>query len=139
MDATEAARDQQRAQDARDDRVEQLLGNLLRWGVLIAAAIVALGGVLYLAHHAGTPVDNHVFRGESSELRSLGSIYAGALQLHPAAVIQLGLVCLIATPILRVAFSLVAFALERDRLYVLITAIVLGLLMFSLLGGHAAL
>jgi uncharacterized membrane protein len=50
--------------------------------------------------------------------------------------IQLGLLLLIATPVARVAFSVVAFVLERDRMYVGITLLVLAVLLFSLLGGH---
>ena len=50
--------------------------------------------------------------------------------------IQLGLLVLIATPIARVAFSLVAFALQRDRIYVIVTLIVLAVLLYSLTGGH---
>ena len=124
------------ADSLHDDAVEQLLGNLLRWGVLLAAAVVAIGGVLYLMHSAGETADWRVFRGEPESLRSVGAIVAGAMALHPASVVQLGILLLLATPILRVAFSLVAFALQRDGLYVLITTIVLALLLFSLLGGH---
>ena len=119
-----------------DDAVEQLLGNLLRWGVLIAAAIVAIGGALWLVHTAGNTADWRVFRGEPESLTSVRAIIAGAVALQPASIVQFGIVCLLATPILRVAFSLVAFALQRDRLYMLITTIVLALLLFSLLGGH---
>ena len=128
------------ARDAslHDDAVEQLLGNLLRWGVLVAGAIVALGGALFLSRHGMERPDYHVFRGEPPDLTSVRGILAGALALDPRAVVQLGVLALIATPILRVAFSLVAFLLQRDRLYVLITSIVLALLAFSLLGGHAA-
>ena len=52
-------------------------------------------------------------------------------------VIQLGLLLLIATPIARVAFSVVGFALERDRMYVVFTLIVLAILLYSLLGSGA--
>src|SRR3954468_21391206 len=121
---------------AHDDAVEQLLGNLLRWGVLVAAAVVALGGVLWLAHVAGDTADWRVFRGEPESLRTVSGILARALARQPASIVQLGILCPLPPPILRVAFSLVAFALQRDRLYVLITAIVLALLLFSLLGGH---
>ena len=48
--------------------------------------------------------------------------------------IQLGLLLLIATPVARVAFSLVAFIRQRDRTYIVITTIVLGLLLYSLMG-----
>ena len=118
-----------------DDQVDQLLGNLLRIGVIIATIVAAIGGVLYLAQHGLEQVDYHVFRGEPVELRRVGGIVRGAIRLHARAVVQLGLVLLIATPVARVAMSLVAFALQRDRVYIVVTSIVLALLIFSLTGG----
>ncbi len=53
------------------------------------------------------------------------------------AIVMLGLLMLIATPVARVAFSIVAFALERDRLYVTITLVVLSLLIVSFVIGAA--
>ncbi len=50
------------------------------------------------------------------------------------AIIDIGLLLLIATPVMRVVFSMVAFALEKDRLYVALTLIVLVILLLSLLG-----
>jgi uncharacterized membrane protein len=47
----------------------------------------------------------------------------------------LGLLLLIATPVARVAFSVLAFALQRDRTYIFVTLIVLGMLIYSLTGG----
>ena len=123
---------------ARDHAVEPLLGNFLRYSVLTAAAIVLVGGVLYLARHGGERVDYHVFRGQPAALSTLRGIVAGAVTLDARAVLQLGVLALLATPVLRVAFSLVAFVIQRDRMYVVITSIVLALLAFSLLGGHAA-
>jgi len=52
--------------------------------------------------------------------------------MHAHGIIQLGLLLLIATPVARVAFSVVAFAAERDWLYVAITLIVLAILIYSL-------
>jgi uncharacterized membrane protein len=118
-----------------DDEVDQLLGNLLRIGVIIATSVAALGGALYVAQHGLDPADHRVFHGEPAELRHVGAIVRGALGLHTAAIIQLGLVLLIATPVARVAMSLVAFILQRDRVYVVVTSIVLALLIFSLTGG----
>jgi uncharacterized membrane protein len=119
-----------------DHAVDQLLGNLLRVGVIVSAAVATLGGILYLIRHGAQPVDYRVFRGEPEELRHVRSIVAGALRLRPESIVQLGLLLLIATPVARVAFGLVAFALQRDRVYVLITAIVLAILVFSLMGGR---
>ena len=64
-----------------------------------------------------------------------GEIGAGLLALHPQAFIALGLVLLIATPVVRVAVSIVSFALERDRKYVVITCIVLTILLLSIILG----
>jgi uncharacterized membrane protein len=116
--------------------VDQLLGNLLRAGVIVSAAVATLGGILYLLRHGAQPVDYRVFRGEPEELRHVRAIATGAFALRPESIVQLGLLLLIATPVARVAFGLVAFARQRDRVYVLITSIVLGLLVFSRMGGH---
>jgi uncharacterized membrane protein len=121
-----------------DDDVDQLLGNLLRIGVTVATIVAAIGGALYLAQHGLEPTDHRVFHGEPAELRGVGGIVRGALALHAEAIVQLGLVLLIATPVARVAMSLIAFILQRDRVYVVVTSIVLALLIFSLTGGVPA-
>jgi uncharacterized membrane protein len=118
-----------------DEQVDQLLGNLLRIGVIVATIVAVIGGVLLLAQRGLAPASGHVFSGEPPELRSVGGILRGAAALHPDAIVQLGLVLLIATPVARVAMSLVAFVLQRDRVYVVVTTIVLAVLIFSLTGG----
>lgn len=112
--------------------MERIIGRLLQVGVLAAAAVVVAGGLSLLAHHGAAPADYSVFRGEPETLRTLNGIVRGALALDSRAIVQLGLVLLIATPIARVAMTLVAFALQRDRLYVGLTAVVLLLLLYSL-------
>lgn len=118
-----------------DEEVDQFLGNLLRAGVILASIVVAIGGVLYLAQHGLEIADRRVFQSEPLHLRSIGGIVRAATTGQASAIIQLGLVLLIATPVARVAMSLVAFLLQRDRVYVFVTAIVLALLLFSLTGG----
>lgn len=124
--------------DSRHDVVlEQTLGHLLRAGVVTAAGIVVVGAFLLLARQGGAAVpDYHHFVPPAAYLRSLPGIFAATLKLDPRGLIQFGLIVLIATPILRVAASLLGFAMERDRLYVIFTAIVLAILVFSLSGGH---
>ncbi len=118
-----------------DRAVEQLVGRLLQLGVLVAAAVVLFGAVLLLAHGGSVHPAYDVFRGEPAMLRSLGGIVRGAFAGQPLAIVQLGLVLLIATPVARVALTLVAFVVQRDRTYVAITAIVLALLLFGLVFG----
>jgi len=117
-----------------DQRIEIIIGALLRTGVLLAAALVLAGGALYLNRHGHDVPNYHVFHGESGALKSAGAIVTGARTLRGQAIIQLGLLVLIATPVARVAFSAIAFAIERDYMYVVITLIVLGILLYSLIG-----
>lgn len=117
-----------------DPGLQRAVGNLLRFGVLLAAAVVLLGGILSLARQTGAVPDYHVFRGQPEELRSLVGIARSALALDERGVVQLGLVLLVAVPIARVVIAAVAFALERDRTYVLVALLVLALLLRSLAG-----
>lgn len=118
-----------------DSNIERMVSVLLRTGVTISGAVVLAGGVLYLIRHGYERVDYHVFHSQPAIDSLLPQIVAGAASLRSRSVIQLGILLLIATPIARVAFSLVGFTLERDRTYVLITAIVLAVLLFSLIHG----
>jgi uncharacterized membrane protein len=122
---------------AQDKRMDEIIGQLLRTGVTLAAATVIVGGVVYLSRHH-VPVTNYrVFKGQPEELRSVSGIVHAAIHFRGRGLIQFGLLILIATPVARVAFSLFAFLHQRDWTYVVITTIVLGLLLYSLFGGHA--
>lgn len=120
-----------------DFRIEVIIGKLLRAGVLLSAAVVSLGGILYLVRQGHTTASYRSFHGNLSPLRSLHGIAAGVLQPSGRAIIQLGLLLLIGTPIARVLFSAIAFMRERDYLYVVFTLAVLGVLLYSLLGARA--
>ena len=113
--------------------MESIIGELLRAGVLLAAAVVFAGGVLYLTQHRAARVDYKTFTPGSEELRTLPGIVKLAASLNSEGLIQLGLVLLIATPVARVALAVVGFQLERDRMYVVVSLIVLGVLVFSLM------
>ncbi|MGE5734967.1 MAG: DUF1634 domain-containing protein [Acidobacteriota bacterium] len=117
-----------------DQKIEDIIGNLLRIGVGTAAAVVLVGAAAYLVRHGFGHANYRVFRGEPSDLRTLRGIVRAAVGLHPRGIIQLGLVLLIATPVARVAFSVFAFAVERDSMYVVFTLMVLGILILSLAG-----
>jgi uncharacterized membrane protein len=117
-----------------DQRVEMIIGNLLLTGVLLSGAIVLFGGILYLLQYGHVSAHYSGFSASRAELHAVGPVIREALHLDSRAIIQLGLLLLIATPVSRVAFSIVAFALERDSLYVWITLVVFAILMFSLFG-----
>jgi uncharacterized membrane protein len=116
-----------------DERFELWIAMLLRAGVLAAAAIVLVGGIGILAHNGRDIPGYHEFHDEPLAHKSAPLIAAGAREGDWFAVIQFGLLVLIATPVARVALSIAAFTLERDWIYVGITGLVLGILMYSLL------
>jgi len=118
-----------------DRKVEDLIGNLLRAGVLLSALIVFIGAVVYLARHGRQPADYHVFHGEPSDLRNIQGVWRETLAFQGRGIIQLGLLVLIATPVARVALSIVGFAAERDRMYVGFALMVLVTLLYSLFGS----
>jgi uncharacterized membrane protein len=117
-----------------DRRVETIVGNLLRIGVVLSALVILAGGVVFLVRHGTAPANYRIFRGEPSDLRHVRGIVRTAATLRGRGIIQLGLLLLIATPIARVAFSLFGFAEEKDRMYMVFTAIVLIILLYSLVG-----
>lgn len=120
-----------------EHEVEQLIGRLLQVGVFLAAAVTLVGGILLLMSQGSSPPSFSVFHGQPGNLTSLSLILRGVRDGHSDSIVQLGIVLLIATPIARVAFTLVAFAIQRDRTYVLITLLVLVLLLYGLLLGKA--
>jgi uncharacterized membrane protein len=119
-----------------DQRVEEIVGNLLRGGVIVAAIVVLAGGFVYLVRYGGTTPDYRVFHGEPADLRSVSGIVTDALELRSRGIIQLGLLLLVATPVARVVFSIFAFAHQHDLTYVIITSIVLAILLYSLASGY---
>lgn len=118
-----------------NQQLQILVGNLLRIGVIIAAITVLIGGVIYLYNHAFQPIDYKVFHRVPPDLCNIPGIITNTLELHGKGFIQLGLLILIATPVARVAVSIIGFALQRDFLYVIVTSIVFIVLMYSLLNS----
>lgn len=118
-----------------DQKTENIISYLLRTGVVAAALVVICGAVLYLGSHPSARVDYRTFHSEPDQLKTVHGIVRTAFSGDSRAILQLGLLLLIATPIVRVMFSVFAFAVEGDRMYVLFTLIVLGVLLYSLFGS----
>jgi uncharacterized membrane protein len=116
-----------------DKKMEILMGNMLRYGVLISALFVFSGAVIYLVQHGHEKPQYHLFSGEPYRFINLRQILKNAVEGHARSIIQLGLLLLIATPIARIVFSIIGFILEKDYLYVTITAVVLLVIIVSVL------
>ena len=121
-----------------DQDIEQLIGQLLRYGVVTASIIVLFGGFLYLYQFGQTGIPHYnFFTGERAGFTTMSEIVKGIGSFNAKGIIQLGVLALIATPISRIAFSLIGFIIEKDRLYILFTLIVLIVMMFSIFGLKA--
>lgn len=118
-----------------DERFDLLLAHVLRTGVALAAALVIAGAIVYFAAGPESLPRFDMFTGEPGDLRSPGGILADARALRGRGLMQLGVLALIATPIVRVGFSVVVFLRQRDWLYTWITLFVLALLLYGIVNG----
>ena len=112
--------------------VELYIGKLLRYGVILSSLITITGGV---SQHPDQELNFKTFVGAPNYLRELSTLLPAVLKLDGLAIIQLGVAVLIATPVLRVAFSIIAFAIEKDRMYIVITCIVLAIILSNMIFG----
>lgn len=119
-----------------DARMEAIMGRLLQVGVFVAAATVLAGGILYLSVHAGAKASYRQFVARPLDVLHLEVLGKRLAVGDASAIVDVGILLLMATPICRVVFAVIGFALERDRLYVAISVIVLVVLLASLIYGH---
>ncbi len=127
-----------RANPTTVNPMADLISLLLLSGVSLAAAVLAVGLALVMVtgqtgyHEVATPALVLSPEGASAFPRTIGGVVQGALALRPFAVIELGALLLVATPVVRVAASVLLFLLERDYLYTVVTLVVLALLLASI-------
>ena len=124
-----------RDRDFDDARMEQVMGRLLQFGVLLAASVVMAGGIMYLYAHSGERANYGVFVARPVGLRHPLGLIQGIVSGDASAIIQLGILLLVATPIARVVFAVIAFMRERDRLYIAVSLTVLAVLLFGMFRG----
>lgn len=117
---------------------QQLIGNLLRYGVWISLSIAFLGGIVYLSNH-GTETVNYAqfLENDRSIFQVVASVLEGVKIGQGESLIFLGIVMLFLTPVLRVVLSLFSFLLEKDYLYVVITLIVVAIIGMSIFLGFS--
>ncbi len=120
--------------------VEVAITMLLRAGVLLSVVILTIGMVITFAHHpdyfSSRPALGQLTAAGSHFPNTLGEVISGVLEVRGQAIMMAGLLVLIATPVARVALSVVIFLIERDRLFAVITATVFVILMVSFAVGR---
>jgi uncharacterized membrane protein len=117
--------------------MEVLISRLLQGGVLLSSATISLGLLLLLATQTTDMAALHTFPGTPPPIHTLDELGQALSHGTAQGIITAGLLILIATPVVRVAASVVAFALEGDTRFVLITLFVLCVLMASFALGWA--
>ena len=115
-----------------------IIGRVLRYGTLASAVVVIIGIIRLATSGAYSDVSNLLEYNSGAAPHgnysvSLSGIIGGLATLNAFSLIELGVILLIATPVSRVLISVLLFEAEGDRQYVLITAVVLALLLFSML------
>lgn len=117
---------------------QAIIGNLLRYGVWTALTVAAIGGIIYLLHHGNETENYSVFiERDKNIFEVIGTIYNGVLLGNGDSIIFFGIILLFLTPVFRVLLSLFSFLLEKDYLYVGITAIVIGIIILSISFGFS--
>ena len=119
--------------------MDRAISALLRGGVILSISVVLAGLVFTFVRHPQY-VTSHADLGRLTEgnavyPHTIAAVFQQVAALRGQGTIMLGLLLLIATPFARVLFSIVAFAVERDHLYVAITLVVLTLLVLSFFLG----
>lgn len=117
----------------QDKDLQSFIGNLLRIGVIIAMTIVVAGLVLFLFQYGREVAHYEHF--DVHDVFRFPEFYASLKQGDSKAIMQLGVMVLIATPVARVLFTMIGFWLEKDRMYTIIALIVLCIIAFSLIFG----
>ncbi|HEV2487937.1 MAG TPA: DUF1634 domain-containing protein [Terracidiphilus sp.] len=115
----------------REHGLETAMGRMLQIGVTVAAVVVLVGGIFYLQQFGGSRPDYQHFQGAPAALETVRGIVGGAGSMDSRSVIGLGILLLIATPVCRVIFGVVGFAMLRDWFYTAVSTVVLIILLYS--------
>jgi len=129
----------QREKEEEENITSKILSFYLIWSVLISLTVIAIGVLEYLGTsttgYAIVPLDQLIKSGGASTSvfpHYLGTIGAGVLKVKAFAIIQLGVLLLILSPIGRIFIQILIYAKERDRTFVVISTVVFFILLLSL-------
>jgi uncharacterized membrane protein len=115
-----------------DQKMDEQMGLLLRSGVAMACAVMLIGGVLYMIRHGEELPAYRTFHGVMDGLGSVRGILREVRVGSARGVIQLSVLLMIATPVMRVAFAVYGFSRQRNWMFTGVSVVVLGLLAWGL-------
>jgi uncharacterized membrane protein len=111
--------------------IELLIGRVLRVGLIASVLIVLTGGVFYLLQNGHQDIHYQVFQ-YTSTFSSITNILHEAFTRSPAGIIQLGLLVLVLTQVLRVLLTIGLFLKIKDYLFTIISLIIFAILVYSI-------
>ena len=122
----------------KDTDIELAISKVLRYGVYIAMFFAIIGGSVYIYRHGKEPVGNqyaHYVEKDDDFFDYVHKMFVGIFDGKGREIITLGIIVLLVTPTVRIVFSLFGYALEKDKMYMVITLIVLAIIAISVMGG----
>jgi len=122
--------------DLTEETLDRRMGRLLQIGVFMASGVMLIGGCIYLFITPEPLPDYKHFHSGAESIRSIPRMFRHAFRGDAAALIQVGTLLMIATPVARVVFAAYAFGRRRDRLYFGVSCTVLVLLLYGLFFGR---
>lgn len=119
-----------------DKIIQKIIGNVLKYGVRCVLVISTIGGVIFLVNNSEEPASySHFKENDNSILEVVSLTFKGVANLEGRSIIYLAILVLFCTPLVRLLLSLVSFLIEKDKLYVFITSVVLVIIGFSVYFG----
>lgn len=119
----------------KDETLRNGLARVMVIGVILAGSVILVGLAWFLCMHPGISPGDHIFKGEPKYFENpIGMVkraFAPEEDGHIRSLIMIGIVILLLNPLVRVAFSLLGYAVQRDRLYTVISALVFIVLLIS--------
>ncbi|GGF08417.1 bacteriocin-type signal sequence-containing protein [Chishuiella changwenlii] len=121
-----------------DKDLQKIIGGVLKYGVITVLVVATIGGLVYLFHHSNDTLDYSKFvENDRSIFEVISTTVKDAFQLKGRSIIYLGILILFFTPFLRLILSLFSFVIEKDKLYIAITLIVIGVVAMSVFFGFS--
>ncbi|WP_447639872.1 MULTISPECIES: DUF1634 domain-containing protein [Chitinophagaceae] len=122
----------------KDSDIELAISKVLRYGVYLALFFAGIGGLIYLHRHGNEYIGRQYAQYVEQDESFFGYVhqmFVGIFSGKGRDIIKLGIIALLATPTVRILFSLLGYALEKDKMYIVITLIVLAIISISVMGG----
>ncbi|KFF02315.1 DUF1634 domain-containing protein [Chryseobacterium luteum] len=120
-----------------DVDLNRSVGNLLRLGVILSVITSLIGFIKLFTEGFKMPKKYTSLDMGSSSEKVWGMFWNSLCKGEGMAIIQLGILLLIFTPLVRIIFALIGYLKEKDYVYVVISSIVLAIMAVSFFTGYA--